>query len=289
MNLHCLSYLTHHLLLQLSICLLFHLQLSNICSSWFSLLLLVAWFLFIAFFIWAISFYMTLFTTTKVSIIVRIEITSFLVAIPFLLASLLRFLFKNPLNFLDNKLRFSSSLSSLESCLLLCLAAFKAMLLTCLSSLSWTLSLFISNSCSLSLPNNEAVVKDVKSFDYEIVVSLGCQNISRHLIILMFSYSLSKVFPRLIRWLMMWMNLFCTSAIDSPLSTLNISYSCIRVCFLALFTSFIPSWVTSKVSHISLADEHCDSLKNSSEFKEEVMIFLAIQSNLAFLFSASVH
>ena len=81
-----------------------------------------------------------------------------------LLDSLLRFLFKNLLNFLDSKPRFSSSLSSLGSCLFLCLAAFKAMFLTCLSSLSWTLSLFISNSCSQSFPNKEVVVKDVKSF-----------------------------------------------------------------------------------------------------------------------------
>jgi len=30
-------------------------------------------------------------------------------------------------------------------------------------------------------------------------------------------------------------------------------------------------------------------MKNSSEFKAKVMIFLAMQSNLAFLFSASAH
>ena len=119
--------------------------------------------------------------------------------------------------------------------------------------------------------------------------TLGCHDLSRHLRILMFSSSLSKVFPRLIRWLMMWVNLFCTSAIDSPLSILNISYSWIRVCFLALFTSLVPSWVTYKVSHNSLADEHWEILKHSSEFKADVIMFLAIQSNLAFLFSKSVH
>ncbi|XP_068474978.1 uncharacterized protein [Phaseolus vulgaris] len=53
------------------------------------------------------------------------------------------------------------------------------------------------------LPNNEAVVKDVKSFDSEIAVTLGCQVLSTHLRILMFNSSLSKVFPRLIGWLMM--------------------------------------------------------------------------------------
>ena len=44
------------------------------------------------------------------------------------------------------------------------------------------------------LPNNEVDVKDVKSFDSEIFVTLGCHDLSRHLRILMFSSSLSKVF-----------------------------------------------------------------------------------------------
>ena len=61
-----------------------------------------------------------------------------------------------------------------------------------------------------------------------------------------------------------------------------------RVCFLALFTSFVPSCVTSRMSHISFADAHCDTLKNSLELNEYVIIFFAIQSNLAFLLSNSV-
>ena len=104
-----------------------------------------------------------------------------------------------------------------------------------------------------------------------------------------FSSSFSKVFSRLMRWLMMWVNIFWTSTIISPLSILNISYSWIRVCFLALFTSLVPSWVTSKVSHISFADLHWETLKNSSEFKAEVIMFLAMQSNLAFLLLESVY
>ena len=88
MNLHCLSYLTHHLLLQLSICFPFHLHLMRSLTRklYFhpkQYMFFLAWFLFIAFFIWAINFYMPLFTTTKASIIVRIEITRVLVAIPF--------------------------------------------------------------------------------------------------------------------------------------------------------------------------------------------------------------
>ena len=151
------------------------------------------------------------------------------------------------------------------------------------------MSLFISNSCSLSFLNNEVVVKDVKSLDSEMVVTFGCHVLSRHLRILMFRSYLSNIFPRLIRWLTIWVNRFCTSTIDYPFCILNISYSWMRVCFLALFTSFVPSWVTSIVSHISFADAHCGTLKNSSEFNAEVIIFLAIKSNLAILFLTSVH
>ena len=58
---------------------------------------------------------------------------------------------------------------------------------------------------------------------------------------------------------------------------------------LTFFISSILSWAALSVSHISLADSDFEILKNSSEFKAEVMIFLAMQSNLAFLFSASVY
>jgi len=51
----------------------------------------------------------------------------------------------------------------------------------------------------------------------------------------------------------------------------------------------IPSCVTSRMSHISFAELHCDTLKNSSQLKADVIILLAIQSNFAFLLSASVH
>jgi len=43
------------------------------------------------------------------------------------------------------------------------------------------------------------------------------------------------------------------------------------------------------MSHISLAEIHCETLKNSSQLRADVIIFLAIQSNLTFLLSASVH
>jgi len=75
----------------------------------------------------------------------------------------------------------------------------------------------------------------------------------------------------------------------SLLNILNISYSWIQACFLALFTSVVPSWVISRMSHISFVDAHCETLKNSSEFKAEMIIFLAMQSDLTLLLSLSVH
>ena len=73
---------------------------------------------------------MTLFTTTIASVLIRIE---------FIRVLLEAFLFlKNLLNFLDNRLMFSFSLSLESGCNLLALSA---ILLLCLSSLSWTTSL----------------------------------------------------------------------------------------------------------------------------------------------------
>ena len=118
---------------------------------------------------------------------------------------------------------------------------------------------------------------------------LGCQDLSKHLRILMLSSSLLKIFLRQMIWFTMWVNLFCTSAMVSHLSIQNISYSWIRECFLTPFTSVVPSCVTSRIYHISFVEEHCETLKNSSEFRAGVMMFLAIQSNWALLLSVSVH
>jgi len=49
---------------------------------------------------------------------------------------------------------------------------------------------------------------------------------------------------------------------------------------LLFFTSIVPSWVSSRMSHISFADAHLETLENSLEFKAEVMMFLARQSYL---------
>ena len=121
------------------------------------------------------------------------------------------------------------------------------------------------------------MIKVVKSLDSEITVTLDSQDLSKHLMILMFSFSLSKILPRLMSWFTMWVNLFCTSKMVSLLSILNISYSCIRACILALCTSMVLSWVTSRMSHISFVVADCKTLKNSSEFRAEVMMFLSIQ------------
>ena len=131
--------------------------------------------------------------------------------------------------------------------------------LLCLPSLSWTTSLFILSSCSLSSPNNEAVVIDVNSFDSEMAVTFGCHVLSRYFNILMFSSSLSKVLPRLIKWFTIWENLLCTSQMVSPFCFLKSSYSLIRACFLACLTSFVPSCVTSRMSHIFFAEMHYDT------------------------------
>ena len=73
------------------------------------------------------------------------------------------------------------------------------------------------------------------------------------------------------RWFTMWLNLLCTSAMVSTLSILNISYSWIRACFLALFTSVVPPCVTSRISYISFAEAYCETLQKSSEFRAYVV------------------
>ena len=122
------------------------------------------------------------------------------------------------------------------------------------------------------------MVNVVKSFDSEMGVTFGCQDLSKHLRILMFNSSLSKILPRSMRWCTMWVNLFCTSEMVSPFNILNISYFSIKACFLALFTFVMPSWVTSRIHLL-----HWESMKNSSEFKGKVIMFLTMQSYWAFL------
>ena len=109
--------------------------------------------------------------------------------------------------------------------------------------------------------------RHLESFDSEMAMTFGYHDLSRHFKILMFSFSLSKFFARLIKWFTMWENRFCTSHIVSPFCILNSSYSWMRACFLALLTSFVPSCVTSRMPHISFTEVHCDTLESSSQLK----------------------
>ena len=156
-------------------------------------------------------------------------------------------------------MRFSVSLHSLElSSLDSTFAVFvlSARLLDFFSTVFISFSLVISSSCSLNLPNSADMVRVVKSLVLDIAVTLGCQLLSKHLKILMFSSSLSNYFSSIIRWLTIWVNRFWTSVMVSPGCILNNSYSLMSACFLARFKSFVPSCVTSNMSHISFAKLH---------------------------------
>jgi len=63
-------------------------------------------------------------------------------------------------------------------------------------------------SSSLNFPNNETMVIVERSLALEMVVTFGCQPLSRHFNTLMFSYSLSKSFPIPMRWFTICANLF---------------------------------------------------------------------------------
>ena len=183
---------------------------------------------------------------------------------------ILPFILINLWNLLVNKLRFlvslhSSELSSLDSTSVVFVLS--ARLLDFFSTVFISFSLVISSSCSFNLPNSADMVRVFKSLVSDIAVTLGCQLISKHLRILMFSSSLSNYFPSPITWLTIWVNRFWTSAMVSPSCILNNSYSLMSSCFLGRFKSFVPSCVTSSMSHISFAELHWDTLKNSSRFK----------------------
>jgi len=89
-----------------------------------------------------------------------------------------------PLSFLE-----SDSVSSTGA------AVLKAILLAFFSPFSCSLNQFISNSCSLSFPNNVVVLRVDRSFVFQMAVTFDCQDLSRHFSTLMFSSSLSKIFP----------------------------------------------------------------------------------------------
>jgi len=112
------------------------------------------------------------------------------------------FILMNLWNLLANRLRFSVSLHSSElSPLDSTFASFvlSAKLLDFFSTASISFSLVISNLCSLNLPKSVAIVSVVKSLVSDIVVTLGCQLMSRHFRILMFNSFLSNYFSKVIK------------------------------------------------------------------------------------------
>ena len=155
--------------------------------------------------------------------------------------------------------------------------ALKAIPFFFLSSSSFWLNLFKTNSCSWSLPKRVAKVMVAKFLDTTIVVTYGCHCLQKHLNTLLIKSSLGNIFPNDVRWLTISINLFCIAWILSPGFILKSSYSCVRILILAFFNSLVPSWVTCSVSYISLAILQLDTRKNSSCSKAEVVIFLALK------------
>jgi len=135
-----------------------------------------------------------------------ITIIRFLIIPLALLVLQFAFISMNFWSLLVNRLRFpvslhSSELSSLDSTSVAFVLS--ARLLFFFSIVSISFSLVISNSCSLDLPKSDTVLSVVKSLVSNITFTLGCQLLSRHFRILMFSSSLSNCFPYPIKWLTM--------------------------------------------------------------------------------------
>ena len=134
------------------------------------------------------------------------EFDSFRLEVYLLKLPLLPFSFKYFPNVLVGRFKLSLSLdlttSSSGSSFFLVLV-FKVMFLTFFSLDSSSFSLCISISCSLSLPNNAAVVNVDRSLVFEIVVTFCCQDLSRHFNTFIFNSSLSNSLPKPMRWLTM--------------------------------------------------------------------------------------
>src|ERR1044072_4172571 len=85
-----------------------------------------------------------------------------------------------------------------------------------------------------------------------IDVNLGFHSLLRHLRILLVAFSLETGFPSAFKRLVRWTNIFCISEIDSPCFMQKSSKSWLSVLIRDCLTSVVPSWATSKASHISL-------------------------------------
>jgi len=58
---------------------------------------------------------------------------------------------------------------------------------------------------------------------------------------------------------------------------------------ITCLTSFVPSWVTSRTSHLSFMELHCDTLKNSWIFKTKVIIPFTLRLFNNFIINNTIH
>lgn len=135
----------------------------------------------------------------------------------------------------------SSYNSSLES-------TFEEIILDLFSWASCFSSLPSPISSSWSFLNNVTNAIFCRLFFSDIAVTFFCQTLVKDLRILRLSSSLEKVWPSTIKWFVKCVNLFCKSRINSSGYILNNSYFWDNMFNFDLFTSAIPSWVTSNIS-----------------------------------------
>jgi len=148
----------------------------------------------------------------------------------------------------------SPSLLSFSSCNF---SAFNKMVLMVACSPFFSLCSFIS--CSFNFPNN-VDIHLCEVLWFWIVVTFGCHFLSNDLRIFMFNSLFMKLFPSASRWLTVCVNRVWNHLLSFCFIWSN-SYSWRSVFFRALFTSSVPSCVTSTVSHISFVDLHFDICK----------------------------
>ena len=165
---------------------------SNVGSFTFALLLK-----FLSFIVEAINFDMFLLTTTKTSIIVRIKIIEFLTIIPIWRLVLVHVLFQELAEFSGKQVK-----SFPITALTLFLTSFMTNNFQSNAPHMLLFMLLIIQHVHLVFPKltEQGGCCQVKSFDSKIVVTLGCQVLSKHLRILMLSSFLSNILLRLMRW-----------------------------------------------------------------------------------------
>src|SRR3982750_2063500 len=89
--------------------------------------------------------------------------------------------------------------------------------------------------------------------------------------------SFVRVFPRESRLFTISVNLLNMLLMDSSWFILNNSYCLIRILILVCLTWLVPSYVTTSLSHISLAVLQEETQLNSSLFKPQNKRFIALK------------